>query len=133
MGEDGAAVRAACEGVAFKDCGPLESAEVGQHLRAMDVALSPFVDGVSTRRGSVMAALQHGLPVATTKERWTDRILAQHDDPGLVMSQAGDAAAYVNEVLGLVDQVRGEAMGSADSLAEFYEREFSWPVIAQMP
>ncbi len=42
-------------------------AEVSANLQAADVAVLPYRDGASYRRGSFMAALSHGLPIVTTK------------------------------------------------------------------
>ena len=39
--------------------------QVSLHLQACDLMIQPYIDGVSTRRTTVMAALAHGLPVVT--------------------------------------------------------------------
>ncbi len=40
---------------------------VAEAIAAMDIMLNPFTDGISTRRGSALAALQQGVPLVTTK------------------------------------------------------------------
>ena len=45
--------------------GELPPAAVSAHLRACDLLLQPFPDGISSRRGSAMAALANGVPVVT--------------------------------------------------------------------
>ncbi len=41
--------------------------DVSAHLSAADMAVLPYRDGASYRRGSFLAALTHGLPIVTTK------------------------------------------------------------------
>lgn len=45
--------------------GAVPADEVSDHLRACDLLLQPFADGVSSRRTSVMAGLANGVPVVT--------------------------------------------------------------------
>ncbi len=56
--------------------------EVASTLSAADLFLAPYRDGVSTRRGSLLAAMQHGIPTVGT--------YAYHDKP---------RNAYPNRVL----------------------------------
>jgi N-acetylglucosaminyl-diphospho-decaprenol L-rhamnosyltransferase len=46
--------------------GYLEPAEVSAALLSADAAVLPYADGASFRRGSLLAALEHALPVITT-------------------------------------------------------------------
>src|SRR5205823_9099897 len=47
--------------------GQLPHSNVSNLLSVCDLMMLPFVDGISTRRGSAAAALQHGLPLLTTR------------------------------------------------------------------
>jgi glycosyltransferase involved in cell wall biosynthesis len=46
--------------------GWLEPAEVSAYLLAGDVAVLPYADGASARRGSLLACAEHGLPIVST-------------------------------------------------------------------
>ena len=116
--------------------GYLSEGEVSAALRGATVVLAPFMDGVSTRRGSVMAALEHGVPVVTT--------LGWASDPTIPWSEfcrvsrlngnpeprAADAETFVDEViLMLSDPTALRALGQRGRA--HYEREFSWARIAR--
>jgi glycosyltransferase involved in cell wall biosynthesis len=109
--------------------GRLAAAELATTLAAADLYLAPFVDGVSTRRGSMVAALQHGIPVVGTRGPSTGPLLGRSD--GLVLSDPGDsAAAFAQAARRLADD--GAARRSAGAAArELFERHFDWGVIAQ--
>jgi glycosyltransferase involved in cell wall biosynthesis len=108
--------------------GALKGEEVSRHLAAADIYLAPFADGVSTRRTTVMAALQHGLPVVGTDGPFTDPMLR---DPagGLVLVPVGDRAGFARaaRALAVDDAARSKQSAQARAL---YERHFQWPVIS---
>ena len=56
--------------------GSLEPAAVAEHLAACDLVVQPYVDGVSSRRTSVMAGLALGLPILTTAGPLTEPVWA---------------------------------------------------------
>jgi glycosyltransferase involved in cell wall biosynthesis len=58
--------------------GGMPAADLSNHVQVCDVMLQPYPDGVSSRRTSLMAALQHRLPVVTnvgpsSESVWRDR------------------------------------------------------------
>lgn len=101
--------------------GFLRPEEVSAWLQVMDVMVAPFVDGVSSRRTSVLAALAHGVPVLTTRGRLSDRVFLE--DGPLVLSHL-DKDAFSNELVALLqDEIRRRKLAA---LAKpFYEKHFS--------
>jgi UDP-glucose:(heptosyl)LPS alpha-1,3-glucosyltransferase len=117
------------DGVAVRDPGELAAGELSLHLWASDLVLLPFTDGVSTRRGTLMAALAHGRPVLGLCGRHTDAMLADASD-AMVLTPAGDPHAFSRAAVELSgDPVRLSAVGDAGR--RLYESRFDWPVLAQ--
>ena len=52
--------------------GPLPEWELSRHLQICDLMIQPYLDGISARRSSAMAALAHGLPLVTTSGKATE-------------------------------------------------------------
>lgn len=116
--------------VRVRSDGYLPADEVSRRLAAADLFLSPFADGVSTRRTTLMAALQHGLPVVGTRGEATDAVLSDANGHALVLAPCDDEDAFIEAVMRLADDpsLRGTLAAGARGL---YERSFSWPVIAR--
>jgi glycosyltransferase involved in cell wall biosynthesis len=109
--------------------GRVEAGELSEALAASDLFLAPLIDGVSTRRGSMMAALQHGLPIVGTAGPLTDAIL-RRPGSGLSLTAVGDRGAFAAAVLALsADADARESSGAASR--RLYERNFDWPVVAE--
>jgi glycosyltransferase involved in cell wall biosynthesis len=99
------------------------------YLHASDLLLLPFTDGLSTRRGTLMAGLAHGLPVVGLRGFNTDRVLLQHPN-ALALTPHGDLNAYAAAVVELArDHVRRLETGIA--AADLYQRQFDWPILAR--
>lgn len=132
IGADGEKLRAAVGGgVRVLDCGLLPADSVGDHLMAADVLLAPFVDGLSTRRGSVAAAFQHGIPVLSTSSVWTDAMLLDQGERLIFLSPVdAGAAAYCD----LAERI-SERLPAPDSqrtlLRGYYEQHFGWDVVSR--
>ena len=111
------------------DCGALPAEEVGDRLRAVDAAISPFHDGISTRRGSVIALLQHGIPIATTKASWSDEVFRKTTPEGLLVSSATSAEAFAAEAVDWLDRLPAGRVPDPE-VTDFHDRNFSWEDIA---
>jgi glycosyltransferase involved in cell wall biosynthesis len=106
--------------------GRLSASELASHFAAADLFLAPFVDGVSTRRGTLMAALQHGLPVLGTDGHLTDGLFRQAPD-ALRLTPAGQPAAFA-DAAGRLAVSRSERADLGRRGRSLYERLFDWPV-----
>jgi glycosyltransferase involved in cell wall biosynthesis len=80
VGPEGHRVRDAVAAIApnaaarVRVTGVVPVADVSPHLEACDLLLQPYVDGVSTRRSTAMAALAHARALVTTSGRATEDI-----------------------------------------------------------
>lgn len=129
VGPDGDVFRQAMDGMPVRDAGRLPAPAVSRHVRAMDVHLAPFVDGASTRRGSFLVSLQHGVPTVSTRGPLTDPMLSDRDGTAFVLSPADDPTAFGRAVISLYhDAERRREMSSAAQ--QFFEAHFRWETIA---
>lgn len=130
VGTSGTTVRSAVGGDQFIDAGPLPADDVSHHLSAMDVYLAPFRDGVSTRRGSFMAGLQHGIPTVTTTGPDTGPTLRSAAGTHFLASPRGDTAAFTRLVRRLAtNETLRHQIGTAG--ATFYAETYDWPHIRE--
>jgi Glycosyl transferase 4-like domain len=129
IGEDGLRVRDACAGTPFLDQGSLSAPDAAMGIRAMDLLLAPFSDGLSTRRGSAMSALQHGVPLCSTISKWTDGVFRDGQNPGLRLSALNRVEKYVDDVSQVVEALCANS-GLGIPLKDLYDASFSWPVIS---
>jgi len=107
--------------------GYLPEEEASAILLGADLFLAPYEGGISTRRGSLMAALAHGLPVVSTPPRIPTRHFREGENfEPVPFGDAGALARAVPALLG--DPARREKLArGADELA----REFEWGQIAE--
>jgi glycosyltransferase involved in cell wall biosynthesis len=103
-------------------CGNVPADVVARHLAACDVLLQPFIDGVSSRRTSLMASLALGKAIVTTRGPATEPVWQENH---LV------EMAELDDIMGLQAQVERLLADPAarQTLAEQarlgYERFFS--------
>lgn len=128
LGADAPAISGLDPQVDVEKPGFLEDSEFAARLAMVDLFLAPLEDGLSTRRGSLMVALQHGLPVIGTVGVSTDALLQEAGD-ALRMTPAGDPQEFATAAASLAadSEARTEMGLVARSL---YERNFDWPVVA---
>jgi glycosyltransferase involved in cell wall biosynthesis len=123
----GAKPLAALEGeVRVLTPGRLDVQSLARWLAASDLYLAPFEDGVSTRRTTLMAALQHALPVVATDGPLTDGVLRSSDALRLV--PPSDEALFAEQVCRLASAAPDRAVLGRRA-RELYERHFAWPHI----
>lgn len=100
--------------------GALSPTDLSLHLRACDVMIQLYPDGVSTRRTSTMAALSHGRPVITNHGRYTEPLWATS---GAVRFTANPA-----ETTAILDELQASVparVSLENAGRELYEQRFS--------
>lgn len=102
--------------------GWLPPEQLSAYLLAGDVALLPFADGASARRGSLLACAEHGLPIVSTEP-------VGQEVADAVVATAPDARRLAEAVLRIAnDPVH--AARQRDAARALAER-VAWPRIAQ--
>lgn len=129
IGPHGSAVRLALGDLPLVAEGPHEPEEVSRRLAAVDIYLAPFEDGVSTRRGSLMAGIQHGLACVGTLGPATDALLESMNHRAFILVEVGAAREFDASVVRLLgDRGCREELGL--NARRLYEEQFSWRIIA---
>jgi glycosyltransferase involved in cell wall biosynthesis len=100
--------------------GPLTTEQLSVHVRACDVMLQPYPDGVSTRRTSAMAALAHERALVTTAGTLTEAFWAL--DHAAVLMPADDPVRIADAVVALLADANRRAMLGARALALYRGR-----------
>ncbi len=100
--------------------GELPADELAARLSRCAVAIQPYVDGVSTRRTTAMAALALGVPLATNLGPLSD--MDFRDFPGVGMAAAPEAAALVEVVERLLAAPARSQRGAEEARAEYRAR-----------
>jgi glycosyltransferase involved in cell wall biosynthesis len=130
LGSDAPPVPGLCRGVRLVAPGRLEASALAEHLSAVDLYLAPFIDGVSGRRTTLMAALQHGLAIVGTDGHLTDTIMRDARD-ALLLTPSSDGAAFAAAAGQLAaDPERRARRGAA--ARRFYERHCDWPIACRV-
>ncbi len=109
--------------------GFLTDQEVSLELQKTDVFLAYFVDGLSARRGSVMAALQNGLEVISTKGKFTEKEFLEQSFIHLFPI---DKEGFKDKLeLYIASNQQKPHHSSSDRVIEFYQNNFSWSKVVK--
>lgn len=100
--------------------------EISAFLEAADMLVLPYRDGVTLRRGTLMAALVHGRPVISTHPREPVEELVHGENLWLVPREDPDALADAIRYLGGHQAMRARLAQGARHLAD----AFDWDTIA---
>jgi glycosyltransferase involved in cell wall biosynthesis len=101
--------------------------EVSANLMASDLCVLPYRDGISFRRGSLLACLAHACPIVSTRS--TERLPELREGQNVLLAPPGDPATLarrVEDVVGDAD-LRQRLSEGAGELAQ----HFTWPAIAR--
>jgi glycosyltransferase involved in cell wall biosynthesis len=129
VGPDGQKVRRSLQGSPLHDTGALPGEEVSRHFGVMDLYLCPFDQGVSARRGSFLAGIQHSVPTVTTTGPETDTLLQQAADVSFLASPDTDAQLYADQVCRLAES-SGLSQKVGNAGGALFEQSFSWPAVS---
>jgi glycosyltransferase involved in cell wall biosynthesis len=113
--------------IPFRSLGIQPAKDVSDALRAADCLLSPFIDGVSTRRTSAIAALNNGIPVATTARHWTDDWFTKASSEVVLARAFADKDEFAAKV---ARWLRPLEPSQSEAVQRAHDRFFSWPRIA---
>ena len=129
IGPHGEAFQDAMNGLPVLDAGRLPPEAVSRHFQAMDIYLAPFVDGVSTRRGSFMTGLQHGVPTVATVGPLTDNLLRKADGEAFHLAPVNRPDQFAERALYLQSDVQHRtSIGTAGR--QLYDNYFTFEVAA---
>lgn len=129
IGPDVAVARAEFPGLCLIANGAASPEEVSRRFAAMDVCLAPYIDGISTRRTTLMTALQHGIPTVGTHGALTDELLLQSNGQAFLLADVRVPDEFSQAVLKVAGEreLRDRLGAGAHAL---FERMFTWERIA---
>jgi len=130
VGPHGEVLREALPGVPIVDAGRCPAPDVAHALRAMDVHLAPFKDGASTRRGSMIAGLNNGVPTVSTLGPLTDDVLVRYQGAGYKLAPVEHIDAFAALARDVVAHPAEQRRLSERAVA-FHDALFDWCFIAR--
>lgn len=128
VGPDGDQVAEKLAGAPLLELGILPPEGVSRALGAGDIFLSPISDGASSRRGSLLAGLQHGLCCLTTAGESTDPIFRA--EAGKAMVFAISPRDFSDRAVALAHDPAARSFHAGEA-SRFHRDNFSWESIAE--
>lgn len=111
------------KGLPIRFLGHLSGDEIAKIFNRSDALVVYYVDGVSTRRGSSLAALNNGLPLITTKTEYTDDIFYQLPQVHLLPN---DGKVFEKELSSLLEKFKPISVQERVELEKEFDKTFSW-------
>ena len=108
--------------------GKLDDLEVNVAFAVMDLYLGYFVDGLSSRRGSIMAAMQAGLPIISTLSKTTEGCFIQQAH---IYLYDPDEKIFFDAVKELIKHYGYSIKKHGKILHPVFEEWFAWEKIFQ--
>jgi glycosyltransferase involved in cell wall biosynthesis len=108
--------------------GFLTADDVAPLIAACDIYLAPYLDGVSSRRTTMLAGLQQGVAIVGTKGPSTDPELLSH--PALRLTAVDDAEAFAEVAAAIASDAAARAEMASRASALFVER-YSFSVVVR--
>jgi hypothetical protein len=103
--------------------GWLEPATLSAYLQLTNLFLVPHSAGISAKRGTLISALQHGLPIIGTYGPMTDPLW--HDAEGVILASAHSAADFAAVTYRLCKD-GAERLRCAQANERLYAQELTW-------
>lgn len=101
--------------------GTLSTKDLSYYISACDIMFQPYPDGVSTRRGSIMACLEHGKPTVTTCGFFTERLWKE--SKAVLLDAPENFVGLVSHMQLLLEDVEKRQKTSAAAVS-FYNHYF---------
>ena len=109
-----------------EDRGYLEAEAAARTIAECDLMLAPFDYGLSTRRGSAIAALSLGVPLLSTRGSETDPMLLEAAGKAFLLAEPSKFADTAAKIAADPAGSKLHAVGREGR--EFFVRNLDWPV-----
>jgi glycosyltransferase involved in cell wall biosynthesis len=106
----------------------ISPSEMSRQLHAIDIFLVPTDEGLSTRKTSFMAGIQHGLPTVAVLGSSTEEMLISQNRKGVILVQSGNSDIFAQAVLELAENASFRRSMALEA-QNLYLREFNWEKI----